>query len=363
MKKKLLMLTSLILVLLLVFGAFSVFSAPAEKGWKKTGNQWYYIKEDGKYQTGWFYENGKLYYLQEDGAMKTGWLYLDGGWYYFDTNGAAHAGWLYYNGVWYLCSKDNGYMLSGFQEADGIRYYLEPGSGAMQTGWKYIDGEWYYFASSGAMQTGWQWINGNWYLLDTSGKMITGWFAGGGNWYYLTESGAMASETQWADGRQEVFHTNGAWINTAYMDILAQGYDSATGFLILTSLQDKVTKVYTGSYGNWQVEKAILCSVGDSANGSGTVTGDFYVGYSSWGNPITRGYSFDDAEGHTLYYWTRFCDAYLFHSILYDGGTYNETPYGNGLGEAISHGCVRMRIENARWINETVPDGTRVIVY
>ena len=45
-------------------------------------------------------------------------------------------------------------MLTGLQEIDGSRYYLNA-SGAMQTGWKWLDNHYYYFATSGAMKTGW----------------------------------------------------------------------------------------------------------------------------------------------------------------------------------------------------------------
>ena len=33
------------------------------------------------------------------------------------------------------------------------------------------------------------------------------------------------------------------------------------------------------------------------------------------------------------------------------------------LGINASHGCVRLSIENAKWIYDTIPSGTKVIVY
>ena len=33
------------------------------------------------------------------------------------------------------------------------------------------------------------------------------------------------------------------------------------------------------------------------------------------------------------------------------------------LGINASHGCVRLSIENAKWIYNTIPSGTKVIVY
>jgi lipoprotein-anchoring transpeptidase ErfK/SrfK len=81
------------------------------------------------------------------------------------------------------------------------------------------------------------------------------------------------------------------------------------------------------------------------------VTGSFSVG--------SRGYSF--GSGFTCYYWTQFYSDYLFHSVLYREGT--RTVMDGRLGIHASHGCVRMTIENAKWIYSNVPSGTRVLIY
>lgn len=33
------------------------------------------------------------------------------------------------------------------------------------------------------------------------------------------------------------------------------------------------------------------------------------------------------------------------------------------LGMRLSHGCVRLAIENAKWIYDNIPSGTTVIIY
>ncbi|MBR2696512.1 MAG: L,D-transpeptidase family protein [Parasporobacterium sp.] len=344
---------------------FYTDSGAAAIGWLLRGNTWYYM-DPTFYQmkTGWLSYKGYDYYLDPvSGAMATGWKYIDGAWYYFSPSGAKCTGWIEVKGVWYYMDPSSGKMKTGWIKPASCWYYMDPSSGAMCLGWQKISGDWYYFSNSGAMCTGWIPVKGSWYLMGDDGVMVTGWHFENGAYYYLQDSGKMATETVYIGSKQEVFQTNGKWINTNDMDSKAQGYNSSTSYLILVDLNKRVTKVYKGSYGNWKVEQAYLCTVGDTSKGWDTTTGDFYVGYSAWGNPITRGYSFDDSDGHTLYYWTRFNDAYLFHSILYDGGTYNESVYGNALGEALSHGCVRMRIQNAKWIYDNVPDKSRVIVY
>ena len=33
------------------------------------------------------------------------------------------------------------------------------------------------------------------------------------------------------------------------------------------------------------------------------------------------------------------------------------------VGMALSHGCVRLEIQNAKWIYDTIPSGSTVVVY
>lgn len=329
--------------------------------WLKRGNTWYYLGTGGTMQTGWQKVGGVWYYFASSGAMLTGWQFIDGSWYLLNSSGAMLTGWQKVNGKWYLLDS-SGAMLTGWQKVNGTWYYLAS-SGAMLTGWQLIDGKWYYMDSSGAMLTGWQKINGSWYLLNSSGAMLTGWQQLGSVWYYLQDSGKMATETVTIDGYQQVFHTNGAWINTHAMDTKAAGYSSSTNYLILVSISDHVTKIYKKYGSSWAVEQAYLCTVGDPSKGWDTVTGSFYIGQSSWGNPTWKGYSFEDEDGHTLYYWTRFYNGFLFHSIMYENGSWIETPYSNDLGKSLSHGCVRLRWYNAKWIYDNIPYGTKVVVY
>jgi lipoprotein-anchoring transpeptidase ErfK/SrfK len=63
-------------------------------------------------------------------------------------------------------------------------------------------------------------------------------------------------------------------------------------------------------------------------------------------------------------YWTSFKDwgVYLFHTVPTDeNGTYL-TDEAEKLGTPSSHGCVRLSIPDAKWINENVPSGMKVIV-
>ena len=52
-----------------------------------------------------------------------------------------------------------------------------------------------------------------------------------------------------------------------------------------------------------------------------------------------------------------------FRLALGDGYLLHGTPYGNSIGSAVTHGCVRMRDEDIEWMYDNVPVGTRVYLY
>lgn len=78
-----------------------------------------------------------------------------------------------------------------------------------------------------------------------------------------------------------------------------------------------------------------------------------------------RGDSFYNEESKEgANYWTSFKDwgVYLFHSVPTDkNGKYVESE-AHKLGTRSSHGCVRLTIPDAKWINTSVPDGMKVVV-
>ena len=129
----------------------------------------------------------------------------------------------------------------------------------------------------------------------------------------------------------------------------AQNYYSSTNWLALVDTTQNKVAIFSGSRGNWTLQKYWSCASG--APSSPTVTGEFTVG--------SRGYSF--GSGYTCYYWTQFYGPYLFHSVLYNEGTF--VIQDGRVGQNLSHGCVRLKIENAKWIYDNIPSGTKVVVY
>lgn len=272
-----------------------------------------------------------LTYTKDGKPCKTyGWAHVNGSWYWFNNSPYASENcWRYVNGSWYHFDA----------------------AGAMQTGWVYTGGAWYLLGNNGAMRTGWQKVSGTWYYLDKqSGAMHTGWLKDGGTWYYLYGSGAMATGWVYVGGAYYYLNSSGAWDpNADPMYRKAQGYSSNTNWLILCDTTRNQVCIYWGSKGNWKLQKNWTCTTG--AWDTPTVLGQFTVG--------AKGYVF--GSGFSCYYYTQFCGNYLFHSVTYYQNTFNIMD--GRLGMNLSHGCVRLQIDNAKWIYDNIPSGTKVVTF
>ena len=133
------------------------------------------------------------------------------------------------------------------------------------------------------------------------------------------------------------------------MQMRANLYSSSTPYLILVNRSTHRVEIYQGWRGNWNTIAQWSCS--DGAPGTPTVEGTFRVG--------SKGYYFDSGASR-CYWYTQFYGNYLFHSVLYNK---NGTLRDGRLGMALSHGCVRLNINNAKWIYDHIPQGTTVVVY
>lgn len=64
-------------------------------------------------------------------------------------------------------------------------------------------------------------------------------------------------------------------------------------------------------------------------------------------------------------YWTSFLDhgVYLFHTVPTKAdGSYNVSE-AKRLGRPASHGCVRLTVADAKWLNESAPTGMKVVIH
>ncbi|NME81580.1 L,D-transpeptidase [Clostridium sp. SM-530-WT-3G] len=83
-----------------------------------------------------------------------------------------------------------------------------------------------------------------------------------------------------------------------------------------------------------------------------TITGTFYI---SGRKP------YFGTDKYRVKYATRIRGAYYYHSILYDSK--GVKIIDSRLGQALSHGCIRLDTSNAKWIYENIPDGTTVFIH
>uniref|UniRef100_I5ASL9 L,D-TPase catalytic domain-containing protein n=1 Tax=Eubacterium cellulosolvens (strain ATCC 43171 / JCM 9499 / 6) TaxID=633697 RepID=I5ASL9_EUBC6 len=136
------------------------------------------------------------------------------------------------------------------------------------------------------------------------------------------------------------------------MYYVAQQFSSATNWLILCNRGQRIVQVYTGSRGNWTENRKIVCDVGAPA--TPTITGQYALG--------AKMLYFLTGECR-CWYASQIYGDYLFHSVIYDGQSSPVRVVDGTLGAAVSHGCVRMDIKDAKYIYDNVPSGTKIYIY
>lgn len=136
------------------------------------------------------------------------------------------------------------------------------------------------------------------------------------------------------------------------MHSLANGLSSRTNWLLLVDTANCIVGVYRGSRGNWT--NTAVCPCAPGAVSTPTVKGVFTV--------QNKGYSFDSGSAR-CFYWTQFYGNYLFHSTLYYQYSTPSTPMDDRVGMRLSHGCVRMKLKDAKWIYDNIPRNTTVYIY
>ena len=106
-----------------------------------------------------------------------------------------------------------------------------------------------------------------------------------------------------------------------------------------------------------QNDKRVYTMYCSSGVDDSTPHGTFHV--------IDRGKNFyNPSEKMGANYWTSFKgNTYLFHSVPTDHeGNYILSETKTLGKKPSSHGCVRLSVPDAQWINEHIPSGTKVVI-
>lgn len=126
---------------------------------------------------------------------------------------------------------------------------------------------------------------------------------------------------------------------------------SGTNYLIIVNIKDQKTYVYKGSKNKWSLTKEFLCSTG--VNGKETPKGTFTVqNKGDW--------FYTDKYDQGGKYWVGFKGNYLFHSVPFDKE--QKKIVDTTLGKPASHGCIRLKVDESKWVYDNVPIGSKVIV-
>lgn len=122
--------------------------------------------------------------------------------------------------------------------------------------------------------------------------------------------------------------------------------NSDTDYFIAVSKSERQVYIYHKENNSWVNIKVFTCNIG--APESPTIEGNFDSGLKGKHLKIDETY---------VKYFTQISGNYLFHSVVYN----EEGQVIDGrLGEAVSHGCVRLSVNNAKYIYETIPARTGI---
>ena len=161
---------------------------------------------------------------------------------------------------------------------------------------------------------------------------------------YLASIGANDSQNSTLTSNQLLQSITSSNINTLNIE-------SLTPYLIYVNLSEQMTYVYKGTMNKWDTIKSFTCSTG--IDDEKTPTGIFDV--------RERGdWFFSDKYQQGGKYWVQFYGDYLFHSVPYNED--QSEVVDNTLGTPASHGCIRLKTNDAKWIYDNIEAGTKVII-
>lgn len=123
-------------------------------------------------------------------------------------------------------------------------------------------------------------------------------------------------------------------------------------YWIDVDISDQRVRIMQGD----QVAKEMIASTG--VEGHETPLGTFEI--------QNRGtWFFNEKYRQGAKYWVSFKDwgVYLFHSLAMDKDQNVIEEEAAKLGQPASHGCVRLKTEDAKWIYDNIPERTKVVIH
>lgn len=319
-------------------------------GLAQYGNEWYYI------------ENGKVNWNYTGLAQRGNeWFYIENG--KLNWN---HSGIVEYNKQWFYVERGRlNWNYTGLGQSGNDWYYIERGrvnwgyTGLVQKGneWFYVKGGKLDWSYTGLVQKGNEWF------FVRNGRLDWGYtgLACNGEYYFYVKNGRLDwnySGYAQIDGQGEYYEVRngrlvGGTLTLAKMHGVANNQDSPTDYIVIVDRAAHRVGVFKGSKYNWADAKYYKCCVGKPS--TPTISGTYYI--------KSRGKYFDTGTKGRCWYFTQINGNYLFHSVIYDRQNSPKRIIDNSMDAAVSHGCVRLDLENAKWIYDNIPKNTKVIIY
>lgn len=134
-------------------------------------------------------------------------------------------------------------------------------------------------------------------------------------------------------------------------NINALDIESLTDYLIYVDTNSQTTNIYTGSKNKWSLKKSMTCSTG--IENKETPSGVYTIkDRAEW--------FFSEKYKQGGKYWVQFDGDYLFHSLPFARD--QQTVLDETLGVPASHGCVRLSLEDSKWLYDNITKDTKVII-
>lgn len=133
-------------------------------------------------------------------------------------------------------------------------------------------------------------------------------------------------------------------------------------YYITVDITNQIVTVYkNGNTSDSGIVRQMICSTGKS--GTPTPTGTYSLPKKRYSSERREWYYFSKYKCYAKWA-TRITGGILFHSVLYSASKAGPTRSSvNALGSKASHGCVRLRVDDAKWIAQNCPAGTRCKIY
>lgn len=158
----------------------------------------------------------------------------------------------------------------------------------------------------------------------------------------------------WIDGSLvdpiECPYANKKRLSTEESEIFVNSKDfsSSTPYFIWVDIERQIVNIFKYENEKYNLIKVMLCASGKVD--TPTVRGEYII--------EEKGKEFySDRMNMGAKYWVRFYKTYLFHSYPIDErGNILDTA----LGKRLSHGCIRLSMENSKWIYNNISYGSKV---